>query len=103
MPEIKVKDGHLLYPFHAIDGIEEWQTTHEGKKLMTFITHKGNSRFYYGYAKIRRIKNRLLTINVMFGWNWYNGIKETKCRLGFKRMDEKAKFDYETYLKSKMI
>jgi hypothetical protein len=53
---------------------DEWRCTHEGTKLITFTTHRGNKRFYFGHCKVYYFKKRFLVIQYMFGWNWWDGI-----------------------------
>lgn len=53
---------------------EIWLCTHEGKKLITFTTHKGNKRFMYCFCKIVPFFKKQLIIEHHFGWNWWNGI-----------------------------
>jgi len=102
MPQPKFDGKYLCYPFQAVDENDEWQTTHEGSKLMTFTTYRGNKRFYYGYCRIKRLKKHLRIVNLMFGWGWWNGIRELKVKAIFLKLDDKALLDYEKYLKTKV-
>lgn len=76
MPEAKWDEGNdsgkqLRWP---TEGIPEWMSTHEGKKLLKFITYHGNKRFYFGYCKVHNWEKRYLVVQYLFGWNWWNGL-----------------------------
>ncbi len=78
MPEAKWDEGNdggkvLRWPA-PWNQFEEWRYTHEGIKLITFTTHRGNKRFYFGHCKVYNFKKRILVIQYLFGWNWWNGI-----------------------------
>ena len=106
MPELKWDDGNdggqeLRYPYEANGITDEWRTTHEGKKLMTFTTYKGNKRFYYGYCKIiplYKIK-RFLAIEQLFGWNWWNGIVVLHNKYILLKITESSIAKYNKYIK----
>lgn len=79
MPEAKWDEGNdggkvLRWPTPETPISEEWLCTHEGTKLITFTTHRGNKRFYFGHCKVHNFKKRILVIQYLFGWNWWNGI-----------------------------
>lgn len=79
MPEAKWDEGNdggkvLRWPTPETPISEEWLCTHEGTKLITFTTHQGNKRFYFGHCKVHNFKKRILVIQYLFGWNWWNGI-----------------------------
>lgn len=79
MPEAKWDEGNdggkvLRWPTPETPISEEWLCSHEGTKLITFTTHRGNKRFYFGHCKVYYFKKRFLVIQYLFGWNWWNGI-----------------------------
>lgn len=106
MPEAKFKDldgtyrdnsgPYIRYPYEAA---EQWQSTNEGKKLMIFKTHKGKERFYFGYCKIIPVRwlMKFLVIEILFGWNWWNGIPVLHNKYMFKEMDFHSVRDYQKY------
>lgn len=81
MPQLKWDEGNdggklLRWQTDETPVDDIWLRTHLGKKKLTFITHKGNKRFMYCYAKIvylRRLKLKLI-IEHQFGWNYWNGM-----------------------------
>jgi len=104
MPELEwdesTTDKQLRYFYEATGENDKWKTTREGKKLMTFITRKGNKRFYRGYCKIislYKIK-RLLAIERLFGWNSWNGIPEFHNKYIFLKMNETSLAKYNKYI-----
>lgn len=105
MPELKWDEGNdggrqIRYFYEANGPSDEWRTTHEGIKIMHFTTYRGNKRFYYGYCKIKplyKIK-RILAIEQLFGWNWWNGIPVLHNKYIFLKMDETALAKYNKYI-----
>ena len=105
MPELKWDEGNdggrQIRYFYEANGVnDEWKTTHEGKKIMWFTTYKGNKRFYYGYCKIiplYKIK-RILAIEQLFGWNWWNGIPVLHNKYIFLKMTETSLAKYNKYI-----
>lgn len=105
MPELKWDEGNdggrqIRYFYEANGPSDEWRTTHEGTKIMHFTTYKGNKRFYYGYCKIKplyKIK-RILAIEQLFGWNWWNGIPVLHNKFIFIKMNELALSKYNKYI-----
>lgn len=112
MPEAYFKDAegnfmsssgpYIRYPFEAS---QEWESTHEGKKLITFYTFRGHKRFYYGFCKIILLKRlqKFLVIEQLFGWNWWNGIPVLHNKFMFKKADDLALKDYQKYLTTQSI
>jgi len=79
MPEAKWDEGNdggkvLRWPTPETPISEEWLCTHEGTKLITFTTHRGNKRFYFGHCKVHYFKKHFLVVEYLFGWNWWNGL-----------------------------
>lgn len=112
MPQAKFKDldgtyrensgPYIRYPYEAA---EQWQSTNEGKKLMIFKTHKGRERFYFGYCKIIPVRwlMKFLVIEILFGWNWWNGIPVLHNKYMFKVMDYHSVADYQKYQRTLSI
>jgi len=78
-PQLKWDEGNdmgKVLRFQTIDTPQNeiWQCTHEGKKKITFTTHKGHKRFMYAFCKVTTLFNKQLIIEHQFGWNWWNGI-----------------------------
>jgi hypothetical protein len=88
------------YIKYAFDTENKWECLQEGTKILTFITYVGKKRFYYGKVKVFKldiIKN-FLVMELLFGWNPYNGLPTYASRFMLKIMDDFALQDYNKYL-----
>ena len=105
MPGVKFKDKdgtdrnnkgpYIRYPFD--NPVELWKTTIEGTKLITFRTLKGNKRFNFGHCRIHQFKKRFVIVEMLFGWNPYDGGIMFHCKFISRKKDSFAVIDYKNY------
>lgn len=101
MPNAKFKDAdgtdrNNSGPYIKYDGEG---ATQEGTKIITFETHKGKRRFKYAFCKIYKedwIK-KFLVIELVFGWDTFDGMAYWHSKFMFKKMDELSISDFEKY------
>jgi hypothetical protein len=106
MPSISFKDKDGTdrnnsgpYIKYTFDSENEWEALQEGTKILTFITYTGKERFYYGKVKVFKLDKikKFLVMELLFGWNPYNGVKTYASRFMFKKIDDFALQDYNKY------
>lgn len=88
------------YIKYVFDSENTWGCLQEGYKIQEFETHRGNTRFYAGKVKVYKFDKlkKFLVMELLAGWNSYNGIPTTAARFMWKKMDDFALQDYNKYL-----
>jgi len=107
MPYAKFKDGngeyrdnsgpYIRYSFDVDNKYQDWMCTHEGKKILIFKTYKKKERFEYALCKIIETKLFFLVLEIIFGWDWWDGNIIFHFKLMPKIRDYKAIADYRKY------
>ena len=102
--KFKDKDGSFRdnsgpYIRYTFDSEEKWNVTNEGTKIITFVTLKGKERFKYAFTKIYKLKKlkKFLVIELIFGWDQWDGMKVWHSKFMLKNMDNFALQDYDRY------
>lgn len=87
------------YIKYTFDTENKWECLQEGVKIVTFKTHINKERFYYGKVRVFKLNliKKFLVIELLFGWNPYNGLNTYASRFMFKTMDDFALSDYQKY------
>lgn len=88
------------YIRYAFDSDEKWLVTNEGVKILTFKTLIGKERFTYAKCKIYKcdIIKKFFVIELVYGWDNWDGMKIFHTKFMFKKMDEFSVNDYNKYL-----
>jgi len=88
------------YIKYTFDTENKWECLQEGIRIQTFETYTGKERFYYGNVKVLKINKikRFLVIELLMGWNPFNGQFTTAARFMFKVMDDFQISEYNRYL-----